>query len=92
MLTLILIDNHYVSPKSIAGHPPPPYRLLKDGLDLSKIESLVYQMCVCVCVCVYVCVCEIVTFNTYFNDTVPQSFELVMQDSHPSLYRLLYLD
>ena len=49
-------------------------------------------MCVCVCVCVYVCVCEIVTFNTYFNDTVPQSFELVMQDSHPSLYRLLYLD
>ena len=27
-----------------------------------------------------------VSFNTFFNNTVPQSFELAIQDSHPSLY------
>ena len=27
-----------------------------------------------------------VSFNAYFNNTVPKSFELAMQDSHPSLY------
>ena len=27
-----------------------------------------------------------VSFNTSFNNTVPQSFKLAMQDSHPSLY------
>ena len=27
-----------------------------------------------------------VSFNTFFNNTVPQSFELAIQDSRPSLY------
>ena len=45
-------------------------------------------VCLCVCVCVCVCVCEKskVSFNTSFNNTVPQSFESAMQDSHPSIY------
>ena len=34
------------------------------------------------------CVCgkSKVFFNTSFNDMVPQSFELAMPNSHPSLY------
>ena len=32
-----------------------------------------------------------VSFNTFFNNTVPQSFELAMQDSHPSLYSTIKL-
>ena len=33
-----------------------------------------------------VCGKSIVSFNTSFNNTVPRSFELAIQDSHPSLY------
>ena len=42
------------------------------------------RMCVCVCVCV--CGKSKVSFNTSFDYTAPQSFELGIQGSHPSLY------
>ena len=37
-------------------------------------------------VCVCVCMKSKVSFNTSFDNMVPQSFELDMQGSHPSLY------
>ena len=48
----------------------------------------IYGVCVCVCVRARVCVCmkSKVSFNTSFDNMVPQSFELDMQGSHPNLY------
>ena len=42
----------------------------------------IYGVCVCVCVCMK----SKVSFNTSFDNMVPQSFELDMQGSHPNLY------
>ena len=48
----------------------------------------IYGVCVCVCVRARACVCmkSKVSFNTSFDNMVPQSFESDMQGSHPSLY------